>query len=105
MNFIKKSRIFSKKFRKKIEDLKFNYKPKNEKEEKEIYMVLMQANYLLDYRNEIIDEFENSTFSSEYLKESDDAGYKYVLKNVKKFTQEIELMSEKINLSLFEEIF
>ena len=68
MNFIKKSRIFSKKFRKKIEDLKFNYKPKNEKEEKEIYMVLMQANDLLDYRNEIIDEFENSTFSSEYLK-------------------------------------
>ena len=68
-------------------------------------MVLMQANYLLDYRNEIIDEFENSTFSSEYLKESDDAGYKYVLKNVKKFTKEIELMSEKINLSLFEEIF
>ena len=96
MNFIKKSRIFSKKFRKKIEDLKFNYKPKNEKEEKEIYMVLMQANYLLDYRNEIIDEFENSTFSSEYLKESDDAGYKYVLKDVKKFTQEIESMSKKL---------
>ena len=65
----------------------------------------MQVNDMLEYRDKIIDSFKNGTFLSEYLKISDDAGYKYVLKDVKKFTQEIESMSEKINLSLFEEIF
>ena len=36
-------------------------------------------------------------FFSEYLQKSDDAGYKYVLKDVKNFIQEIESMEEKIN--------
>ena len=40
--------------------------------------------------------FTNVTLPSEYLKKSDDAGYKYVLKDVKKFTQEIESMSKKL---------
>ena len=44
-------------------------------------------------------------FLSEYLKKSDDAGYSYLLKNVKYFIQEIKSMEEKINLSLFEEFF
>ena len=65
----------------------------------------MQVNDMLEYRDEIIDAFKDGTFSSEYLKEADDAGYKYVLKGVKDFIQEIESMSEKINLSLFEEFF
>ena len=46
----------------------------------------MQANDLLEYRNKIINAFKNDIFLSEYLKKSDDAGYKYVLKDVKKFT-------------------
>ena len=49
---------------KKIE-LKFNYKPKNEKEE-EINGVFMQANELLKYRNKIINAFKNGTFLSEH---------------------------------------
>ena len=65
----------------------------------------MQVNDMLEYRDKIIDTFKDGTFLSEYLKKSDDAGYKYVLKDVKKFTQEIESMSEKTNLSLFEEFF
>ena len=47
-----------------MEDLQFNYKPKNEKEKEEIYGVLMQANDLLKYRNKIIDAFKDGTFSS-----------------------------------------
>ena len=42
---------------------------------------------------------------SGYLKKSDDAGYKFVLKDVRDFIQEIESMSKKINLSLFEDFF
>ena len=47
--------------------LKFNYKPKNEKEKEEINGVLMQANNLLKYRNKIIDWFKDGTFSSKYF--------------------------------------
>ena len=65
----------------------------------------MQVNDLLKYRDKIIKTFKDGTFLSEHLKKSNDAGYKYVLEDVKKFTQEIESMSEKINLSLFEEFF
>ena len=61
----------------------------------------MQANDLLEYRNKIIDAFKNGIFLSEYLKKSDN----YVLKDVKNFIQEIKLMEDKINLSLFEDIF
>ena len=96
---------FKQKIQKKKEYLQFNYKPKNEKEEKEIYIVLMQVNNLLEYRNKITDAFKNGTFSFQYFKKSDDPEYKYVLEDVKKFAQEIESMSEKINLSLFEEFF
>ena len=85
---LREEKLFQKKLESKIEDLKFNSKQKNEKEEeKEIYIALMQANDLLEYRNKIIYAFENGTFSSEYLKKSEDAGYKYLLKDVKKFSQ------------------
>ena len=62
----------------------------------------MQVNDMLEYRDKVIDAFKDGTFLSEYLKKSDDARYKYVFKDVKNFIQEIKSMSEKINLSLFE---
>ena len=102
---LKEAKFFQKKLEKIIEDLNFNYKPKNEKEKEEINEVLMQANGMLEYRDKIIDAFKDGTSLSEYLKKSDDAGYIYVLKDVKNFIQEIKSMSEKINLSLFEDFF
>ena len=39
------------------------------------------------------------------LKKTDAAAYDYVLKDVNSFIQKIESMSEKINLSLFEDFF
>ena len=80
--------MLSKKFRKK--ELKSNYKWRRKGRNK----------FSIDaskwYRDKIIDAFTNVTLPSEYLKKSDDAGYKYVLKDVKKFTQEIESMSKKL---------
>ena len=102
---LKEAEFFQKNLEKKIEDLKFNYKPKNEKEKEEINEVLMQVNDMLEYIDKILDAFKDGTFFSEYLQKSDDAGYKYVLKDVKNFIQEIKSMEEKINLSLFEEFF
>ena len=64
----------------------------------------MQANDLLEYRNKIINAFKDGTFSSKY-KKTDNAAYNYTLKNVKDSIQELKSMSEKINLSLFEEFF
>ena len=98
---LKEAEINQRNLEEKIEELKFNYKPENEKEKEEINEVLMQANDLLEYRNKIIDAFKNGIFLCEYLKKSDN----YVLKDVKNFIQEIKLMEEKINLSLFEDIF
>ena len=88
-----------------IENLQFYYIPKNKKEKEEKSQVLMQANDLLEYRNKIIDGFKDNTFSSEYLKKSDNAAYDFMLKNVNKFIQEIRSMEEKINLSLFEDFW
>ena len=65
---LKEAEIQQRDLEKKTEELKFNYKPKNEKEKEEIYQVLMQANDLLGYRNKIIDAFKDGTFLSEYLK-------------------------------------
>ena len=53
---------------KKMEELNFNYKPKNEKEKEEIRQALTQANDLLECRNKIINAFKYGTFLSEYLK-------------------------------------
>ena len=102
---LKEAEISQRNLEKKIEELKFNYRPENAEEKEEVNVVLMQANDLLEYRNKIIDAFKDGTFLSEYLKKSDDTGYKYELKDVKKITQEIKSMSEKNNLSLFEEFF
>ena len=60
---------------------------------------------MLEYLDKIIEAFRDGTFSSEYLKKSDDATYDYVLDDVNNFIQKIESMAEKINLSLFEDFF
>ena len=65
----------------------------------------MQANDLLESRNEIIKAFKNGIFLSEHLKKSGDAAYNYMLKNANEFIEEIKSTVEKINLSLFEEFF
>ena len=104
VNYIKRGRIWAKRNRKKIEELQFKCKTE-EKEKEEINGVLMQANDLLEYRNKIIKAFMDGTFSSEHLKESDNAAYNYVLKYVNKSIEEIKSMEEKIDLIWFKEFF
>ena len=58
----------------------------------------MHAKELLECRNKITDTFKDGTFRSGHLKESDDAAYDYVFKNVNKSTEKIKSMEEKINL-------
>ena len=53
---------------KKIEELNYNYKPKNEKEKEEVNEVFMHANDMLEYGDKIIEAFRDGTFSSEHLK-------------------------------------
>ena len=65
----------------------------------------MQVNDLFQYSDKIIDAFKDGSFSSEHLKKSNAAAYDYVLEDVDDFIQEIESMSEKINLSLFKDFF
>ena len=59
---LKEAEFSQKYIEKKIEELKFNYKPKNEKEKEEINQVLIQANDLLEYKDKIIDAFKNGIF-------------------------------------------
>ena len=79
---LKEAEISQRKIEMKIEELKFNYKLKNEEEKEKINGVLMQANDLLEYRDKIIKAFKDGTFLSEYFKKSDDAAHDYVLKDV-----------------------
>ena len=65
----------------------------------------MQANDMLNYRDEIIEAFRNGTFSSEHLKKSDNAAYDYRLKDASKSIKKIESMVKNINLSLINEFF
>ena len=102
---LKKAEINNRNLNKKIEELKYNYKPKNEKEKEEIDEVLMHANDMLEHGDKIIDAFKNCTFSSEHLKKSDDAAHDHVLKDVNNFIQKIVLIAGKINLGLFEDFF
>ena len=90
---------------KEIEELKFKYRPENAEEKEEINRLLMQANDLLEYRDEIIEAFKDGTFSSEHLKKPDDAAYDYVLKDVNNLIQKIESISENINPNFFNEFF
>ena len=88
-----------------INELKYEYKPKNVKEKVETDKVLMHVNDMLKYRDKIIEAFRNGTSLSEHLKKSDNSAYVYVLKNVNNFIQKIKAMEEKINLRLFEDCF
>ena len=90
---------------KEIENLQFYYLPKNKEEKEKIEEVLRYANESLEYKDKIINAFKNGTFSSEYLKKSDDVAYDFMLKGVNKFIEEIKSMENKINLSLFEDFF
>ena len=65
---LKKAEINQRNLEKKIEELKCNFNQKNEKEKKEINELLMQANDLLEYRNEIIDASKNDIVLSRHLK-------------------------------------
>ena len=51
---LKKAEINQRDLNKKIEELKYNYKPKNEKEKEEINEVLMHANDMLEHEDKII---------------------------------------------------
>ena len=90
---------------KEIENLQFYYLPKNKEEKEKIEEVLRYANESLEYKDKIINAFKNGTFSSEYLKKSDDVAYDFMLKGANKFIEEIKSMEKKINLSLFEDFF
>ena len=63
---LKEAEIFSKKNRKKVDELKFDYRPKYEKEKEEINEVLMQANDPLEYGNKITDALKDGTFLSKH---------------------------------------
>ena len=102
---LKKAEVNQRELNEKIQELKYNYKPKNEKQKEEINEVLTHVNDMLEYLDKIIEAFRDGTFSSEYLKKSDDATYDYVLDDVNNFIQKIESIAEKINLSLFEDFF
>ena len=53
---------------KNLDELKFNYKPKVQKEKEEINGVLMQANDLFECRDKIIDTFKDGIFCLNILK-------------------------------------
>ena len=65
---LKEAKFKQRNLEEKVEELNFNYKPKNEKEKEEIRQALTQANDLLECRNKIINAFKYGTFLSEYLK-------------------------------------
>ena len=65
----------------------------------------MHTSDMLEYGYKVIDAFKNGIFLSEHLKTSDGAAHDHVLEDVNNFIQKIELMAEKINLSLFEDFF
>ena len=80
-NFFKKRhKLIKEIYRKKIKELKYNYKPKNEKEKEEINEVLMHVNDMLEYGDKIIDAFKDGTFFSEHLKKSNNAAYNHCWK-------------------------
>ena len=81
---------------KEIENLQFYYLPKNKEEKEKIEEVLRYANESLEYKDKIINAFKNGTFSSEYLKKSDDVAYDFMLKGVNKFIEEIKSMEKKL---------
>ena len=101
---LKKAEINQRDLNKKIEELKYNYKPKNEKEKEEINEVLMHANDMLEYGDKIIEAFRDGTFSSEHLKKSDAAAYDYIFEDINNLFRKLNQWQKK-NLNLFEDFF
>ena len=91
---LKEAEFSQRKMEEKIEQLR-GYRPEKAERE-EISGVLMEANDMLEYRKKLIAAFRDGTFSSKYLKKSDDAAYYYVLENVTNFIQKIKSMAKKI---------
>ena len=54
---LKEAKISQGNLKTKIEELKFDYRPKSEKEKEETKWVLMKANDLFEYRDKTIDAF------------------------------------------------
>ena len=81
----------------KIGDL-YGYELKNKQGKEETNGVLMQANDLLEYRDKIINAFNNCIFLSEHLKESEEVANNYVLKVVNEYIEKIKSMEEKLIL-------
>ena len=54
---LKEAKISQGNLKTKIEELKFDYRPKNKKEKEETKWVLMKANDLFEYRDKTIDAF------------------------------------------------
>ena len=102
---LKKAEINQRDLNKKIEELKYNYKPKNEKEKEEINEVLMHANDMLEYGDKIIEAFRDGTFSSEHLKKSDAAAYDYILEDVNNLFRKLNQWQKKKKLHLFKDFF
>ena len=63
---LKEAEIQQRDLEKKTEELKFNYKPKNETEKEEINGILMEATDLFQYRDKIIGALKDGAFLSEY---------------------------------------
>ena len=61
---LKETEVLQKDLEKKVEELKFGYRPENAEENR----VLMQTNNILEYRNKITEAFKDGTFLSEHLK-------------------------------------
>ena len=59
---LKKAEIDQRDLNKKIEELKYNHKPKNEKEKEEINEVLMHANDMLEYGIKLLRHLEMVPF-------------------------------------------
>ena len=54
---LKEAEISQRNLEKKIEELKYNYKPKHVEEKEEVNGIMMQANDMLEYRDKIIETF------------------------------------------------
>ena len=100
---LKEARSSQKNLEKKIEELRFDYRPEIAEEKEEIDRVLMHTNDSLEYRDKIIEVFRDGTFSSEHLKKSNNAAHDYVLIGVEKFIQKIKSIAE--NIKVFSEDF
>ena len=89
---LKEAETSQRNLEKKIEELKFNYRPENAEEKEGVNVVLMQANDLLEYRNKIIDVFKWYFFIWIFKKIRWYFSHDYVVKDVYNSIQKIKSM-------------